>query len=189
MVGYWDPLTRLVFCSFTPVDSGSFPKGTTGKWRLIVDMSAPEGASIKYGISESVCSLTYPGLEDAIHNITCLGQGALLAKVDIKSAYRNVPIHPEDRWLMGMCWEGALYVDTTLPFGLCSAPKIFTALADAAEWIIRQAGVDVIIHYLDDFLVIGAPGTPECSTALRTLIDIFHRLGFPIAMEKLEGPT
>ncbi len=40
-----------------------------------------------------------------------------------------VPIHPEDR----MVWEGGPYVDTALPFGLSSAPKIFTAVADTIE--------------------------------------------------------
>jgi len=44
-------------------------------------------------------------------------------------------VHPDDRWLFGMSWEGAVYVDITLPFGLRSSPKIFTALAEAAEWI------------------------------------------------------
>ena len=168
---------------------GVIPKGSSGKWRLIVDMSAPEGASINDGISEAICSLSYISVADAIRNIASIGQGALLAKIDIKSAYRNVPIHPEDRWLMGMSWEGALYIDTSLPFGLRSAPKIFTALAVAAEWVIKQAGVGFVVHYLDDFLVTGAPGTPECATALRTILDVFCRLGFPIAIEKLEGPT
>ena len=121
---------------------GVIPKGSSGKWLLIVDMSAPEGASINDGINEVVCSLSYVSVANAVHSITSLGQGALLAKVDVKS---NVPIHPEDRWLMGMNWEGALYIDTALPFGLQSAPKIFTALADAAEW---QAGVNFILHYL-----------------------------------------
>ena len=168
---------------------GVIPKSTAGKWRLIVDMSDPEGASINDGICESVCSLTYVTVSDAVQSIMQLGQGALLAKVDIKSAYRNVPIHPEDRWLMGMSWEGALYIDTTLPFGLRSAPKIFTALADAAEWIMRQSGVHFVLHYLDDYLVTGAPGTPECAIALKTMMSVFHRLGFPIACEKVEGPT
>ena len=53
--------------------------------------------------------------------------------VDIKSAYRSVLIHPEDRWLMGMSWEGVLYIDTALPFGIRPAAKISTALADVAE--------------------------------------------------------
>ena len=55
------------------------------------------------------------------------------SKIDIKSAYRIVPVHPEDRPLLGMRWQGKIYVDATLPFGLRSAPKIFNALADAAQ--------------------------------------------------------
>ena len=34
-------------------------------------------------------------------------------------------------------WEGSIYADKTLPFGLRSAPKKFSALADALEWILR----------------------------------------------------
>ena len=60
---------------------------------------------------------------------------------------------------------------------------IFTALVDAAEWIIKRAGTGFVIHYLDDFLVMGAP---ECSIALGMMLDVFHHLG---AVEKLEGPT
>ena len=55
----------------------------------------------------------------------------------MKQAYRNVPVHGEDRWLLEML---GLFVDTVLPFGLRSAPKIFTALADAVEWIAKQEG-------------------------------------------------
>ena len=40
-----------------------------------------------------------------------------------------VLIHPED--LLGMRWDGRIFVDKTLPFGLRSAPMIFSALADA----------------------------------------------------------
>jgi hypothetical protein len=64
-----------------------------------------------------------------------------------------------------MRWEESLFVDTALPFGLRSAPKIFTAIADAVEWILKQAGVKFVIHYLDDFLLIGAPGSQECAEA------------------------
>ena len=85
---------------------------------------------------------------------------------------------------MGMSWEGALYIDMALSFGLRSAPKIFTALAAAAEWIMRQSGVHFVLHYLDDYLATGAPGSPECGIALRTMMSAFHRLGFPISHVK-----
>ena len=85
--------------------------------------------------------------------------------------------------------EDSLFTDTTLPFGLCSAPKNFTAVADAAEWILRQASVDFVLHYLDDFLLIGPPDLPECAKALHTLLATFRRLGLQIAEDKLVGST
>ena len=74
-----------------------------------------------------------------------------MAKVDIRNAYRIVPVHPDDRSLLSMMWEGVLYVDTALPFGLQSAPKIFTAVVDAMEWVAKSKGLSNLLHYLDDF--------------------------------------
>lgn len=45
----------------------------------------------------------------------------------------------------------------SLPFGLRSAPMIFSVAADALLWIIAQQGVQVAIHYLDEFLFVGSP--------------------------------
>ena len=60
-----------------------------------------------------------------------------MTKMDIMHAYRNVPVHPEDRLLLGMMWEGKVYADKTIPFGLRSAPLIFTAVADALMWMMH----------------------------------------------------
>ena len=90
-----------------------------------------------------------------------LGRGANLAKVDIKSAYRIVPVNPEDHMLLGMQWKGKTFLDTRLPFGLRSAPIIFTALADALEWIVKQQGVRYLYHYLDDYITLGEPNSTE----------------------------
>ena len=81
-----------------------------------------------------------------------LGPGTLLLKVDLKSAYRIVPVNPLDRHLLGLCWEDHAYVDQALPFGLRSAPILFTAVADAVTWALMQAGISFVMHYLDDYL-------------------------------------
>ena len=73
-----------------------------------------------------------------------------------------------------------------LPFGLRSTPKIFTALADALEWILRRRGID---HYLDDFVVIGPPGSSECAQSLETVLQGCADLGVPLAGDKIEGPV
>ena len=95
-----------------------------------------------------------------------------LAKVDINSAYRMVPVHPDDRLLLGMQWENNLYVDGTLPFGLRSAPRISTAVADALEWQARFKGTEHILYYLDDFLITAPAGNPQCSA--RNKLAIGH---------------
>ena len=169
---------------------GVIPKsGKPGKWRLIVDMSSPRGQSINNGISEELSSLSYISVDDVARVVALLGKNTLLAKVDIKSAYRMVLVHPQDRMLLGMEWQGSIYVDTCLPFGLRSAPRIFTALADAIEWGAQQLGVTWLLHYLDDYIILGAPGSQECAANMATFLELCRMLGVPIAMEKCEGPT
>ena len=142
---------------------GVIPKSESGKWHLIVDMSSPEGGSINEGICKEWCSLAYISVDDVACAVVKLGKGALMAKFDLKAAYGNVPVHPDDCWLLGMVWENQLFVDIALPFGLRSAPMIFSALADGLEFMIRQAGVDRVGHYLDDFVLVGSPGLGELS--------------------------
>ena len=64
-----------------------------------------------------------------------------------------------------------MYVDGKLPFGLRSAPKIFNALADGLEWCVSKEGVPYIYHYLDDFIVLGPPGSPVCPKIFNALAD------------------
>lgn len=87
-----------------------------------------------------------------------------------ESAFRNVPVHPHDRHLLGMRWNGQLYIGTVLPFGLCSSPEIFNCIADALQWIAKQRGTSYLDHYLDDFITTGAPKGEECSQSLSILI-------------------
>ena len=94
---------------------------------------------------------------------------SLLAKVDIEAAYQLVPVHPQDRQLQAVKRNDRVYVDPMLPFGLRSAPKIFNAIADALEWILHHQGVEFCEHYLDDFIILGRPDSPECQQALASL--------------------
>ena len=73
-----------------------------GKWRLILGLSHPEGQSVNDGINEKLSSLSYVSVDDIVNTILLLGQGAMLAKIDVRSAYRVIPVHPEDRMLLGM---------------------------------------------------------------------------------------
>ena len=118
-------------------------------------------------IDPKLCSLKYITVDQVAKQAIALGEGSLIAKIDIKSAYRLIPVAPKDRLYLGMKWEGKVYIDGMLPFGLRSTPKIFNAVADALEWCVAEEGVGIIYHYLDDFAVLGPPNSEECGVNLQ----------------------
>ena len=160
-----------------------------GKWRLIVDLSSPRGKSVNDGIDPLLCSLSYARLDDAVLRILKVGTGSLLEKLDIESAYRMIPVHPDDRGVLGMRWQGSVCLDAALPFGLRSAPKIFSAVADTLLWIMFRNGITWGIHYLDDYLFCGTPDSKECLRNLDVALYTCKVLGVPVAINKVEAPT
>ena len=164
-------------------------KGQPGKWRLIVDLSSPGGYSVNDGISADEFSMHYIKLDQIIHMVAKHGPGAMMAKFDVEAAYRNVAVHPEDRYLLGMKWRGQFFVDLALPFGLRSAPYIFNSIADMVEWIIiNRYNVADLMHYLDDFLTAGPARSNQCANNLQTALAVCRSLGLPLHPGKCVGP-
>ena len=97
---------------------GLVPKSQSDRWRMIVDLSVSNGAIVNDGIGADVCSLTYASVDNAVLIIQHLGQGTQLIKMDLKDAYRIIPVHPQDHHLLGIQWNNQVFVDRSLPFGL-----------------------------------------------------------------------
>ena len=137
------PLQHSDHVHISPV--GLVPEGHRGDaWRMIVDLSHPSGRSVNDLIPSDLCSLRYPSIDEAVDYSLALGHYTPLIKIDLKNACRILPIHHiphlthtnayrilPNTHLLGVCWEDGVYVDLCLPFGLRSAPKIFTAIADS----------------------------------------------------------
>ena len=169
---------------------GVVPKGhIPGKWRVITDLSFPPNGSVNEGIDPILCSLTYLSIETVAHTVSLLGTGAMMAKIDIEAAYRLLPVHPQDRLLLGIEWNGEVFCDAMLPFGLRSAPKIFNAVADGLEWILQRKGINYLYHYLDDFIILGRAGSNQCVDDLAALKQVCSELGVPLAADKCAGPA
>jgi len=160
-------------------------KHKPGKWRLIVDLSSPDKASVNNGISESLSLLSCFSVDHLSALVLEAGRGAFSTKADIKEAYRMLPVHSQDQHLLGVYWEGS---DQTLPFGLRSAPKIFSAVADAIQWILYHRGLHRTLHYLDDFITVASSKTLAVSQK-QSLISTWEKLGVPMEVSKLEGPV
>ncbi|XP_077182618.1 uncharacterized protein LOC143832292 [Paroedura picta] len=116
--------------------------------------------------------------------------GALLAKADIQSAFRLLPIHPEDFDLLGIEYGGRWYVDKTMPMGCSIACAAFEAFSSFLEWAVRRRGrFREITHFLDDFLIAGRGGTDSCARRLGVFQAVAAELGVPLAQDKTEGPA
>ena len=154
---------------------------------LIVDLSHPKHKSVNDGIPKKLCSMFYITIDNAVHKIIEFGPGTELAKIDVKDAFHLIPVSPLDHHLLTMEWRGGIFIDTCLPFGLHSAPKLFNLMADFLEWILEQQGVTFLLHYLDDYLTLGHPGSQECHNNLQVILATCEMLGVPLALEKVEG--
>ena len=141
------------------------------------------------GIDPALTSLTYITVDSVMHVVQQLGKGSLLAKMDTESAYVLVPVHPQDRILQAVEWDGQIYVDPMLPFGLRSAQIFFTAVADMLNWCLQRAGIRFVSHYLDDFIVTAPPQSEECQRAVEALNLVCAKLGVPTVPHKWDGPT
>ena len=131
--------------------------------------------------------MSYISVDDAIRQIGMLGPGIILAKINIESAFRLIPVHPADGHLLAMEWKGSIYFDTCLPFSLRPVPKPFNVLADLLEWILVNQGATHLLHYLDD-LTLGPLGTLVVSEPRAAHPSVPH-VGNPFRYKKVEGPT
>lgn len=134
--------------------------------------------------SRKLSTLPYVSVDDVVAGILQRGRGTLMAKMDIRYAYRNIPVHPSDRVLLSI---RETYADATLPFGLRSAPLIYSAIADALQWIMERTGVQWVAHYIDDFITIGAPDSLECQENAVIMHSACDRVGFPVEPEKAKA--
>lgn len=171
---------------------GLVPKKNSEKWRTIFHLSYPKGSSesLNACIPIEDFTLQYIRIDDAISLVLEHGPGCFMTKTDIQSAFRIIPVHPEDWELLGMARKDHYYFDKALPFGLRSAPFIFNQLSESLEWLVKHyLKIPSIIHILDDFFIVQPPPSSHCATALCRILTLFTELNIPLAPNKTFRPT
>ena len=184
------PYDEPPFTNFRVSPLGLVPKKEEGEFRLIHHLSYPSGDSVNDHIDPKLCSVQYTSFDKAIEMVQKLGPGALLAKADIKSAFRLLPVSPSDFELLGFKFEGKYYFDKCLPFGCSISCALFEKFATFLEYLVRQlVTAGHLEHYLDDYLGGGTANNNEC----KAIIEAFHSqcniLGVPLAKDKCLGPV
>ena len=93
-------------------------------------------------------------MESALTIMKSLAMGDWVVSIDVKDAYLHVPIHPEYQKYLHLAFRGKVYKFTVLPFGVATAPYVFTRIVGAMADAIHLEGIK-FHHYLDDWLIVG----------------------------------
>ena len=105
-----------------------------------------------------------------------------MVKLDLKDAYLSVPIHPSSQKYLQFSWEGQSWQFRALPFGLSSAPYVFTKLLKPVVSTLRKLGIRIIL-YLDDMLIMSR-SKEETRRNLATTVELLIALGFIVNLKK-----
>ena len=120
---------------------------------------------------------------ESLGNIrSLLKPGGFMMKIDLQDAYMLVPVAPKSRSLLVFIFDGKIYRFKVMPFGLNSAPRIFTKLFKPILRLLRSPGMLLII-YLDDILLI-ASTADLCLAQGKFLRKLLQDLGFLVNINK-----
>ncbi len=146
----------------------------TGGWRPIIDLSQ----------LNRLISAPHFKMETLDKVRLSLNAGDWVTSLDLTDAYFHIAIHPRSRRYLRFTFQGVVYQFRALPFGLCTAPYVFTRVVKATLRFIHQQGIR--LHaYLDDWLQ-PASSKELAKSHMQVVLEETLRLGFIPNWEKSE---
>ena len=191
IIGPFDtPPFDLLICSPIAI----VPKHEPGKFRLIHDLSFPQGASVNSAIPKDETKVCHDNIDKVVSIVKQFGRRALMAKTDIENAFRLLPIFPLDRCLLGFTWKSdkgvrQFNVDCCLPMGLSVSCRYFEIFSSALQWIMEVKYGAVMSHTIDDFFFVGPSNSEMCGISLSRFLSICKDISIPIKEDKTVLPT
>lgn len=142
-----------------------------------------DAAHINDAIPDSAKSVAYGSIRDLC------ATGTVAVKLDLKAAFRSVPVVEADRRYLGVRVDGVTLRYARLPFGLATSPRLFVeALQRSLDAIPLPSGSS-ITSYVDD-IAICAPSPAVCAELLCLVVRRLIDDGWRVAASKTFGrPT
>ena len=168
-------------------------EASSGLYRLIQDFSYPwndASNGINAMVPKENKKVSYSGIDDVARMALELGPPSWAMRIDIKHAFKCLPLHPLQWQYTGFKFQGAYFIQTRTPFGASASCLNFEKVARLLRWIIqKQYPKAFITNYLDDFWL-----TQKTKTELQNLAALFTRIieveiSFPISHNKTLGPA
>ena len=168
------------------------PKDEPNLRRVILDLSYPEGKSVNDGIPAGLLDgaefqMRLPSPFDLARKIVQYGPDVLLYKADLRRAYRQLRSDPLDWPFLALEWQGKIYLDVAIPFGLRHGASACQRTTEAIAAIVEEDVAADTLPYIDDTAGIAYPVAAWLH--YETLISTISRLGLEPAMDKCAAPS
>ena len=122
-------------------------------------------------------------METLQHVTEILKRDAYFTSIDLKNAYFSIPISKNSRKYLKFIWNDVLYEFVCLPFGLSSAPRVFTKIMKPIFSYMRSQGISCFF-YIADSLHQDIDQETSIDNATM-LLQMTQELGFYINFENL----
>ena len=115
---------------------------------------------------------------------TSLIPGEWVSLIDLSDTYLHIPIHPNSRKYLRFCHRSQVFQFTSLPFGLATAPQVFTIIVKEVKLMALSRGLR-LHQYLDDWLI-RSQSQEEAQVNTQAVVDLTQSLGWIINQQKIQ---
>ena len=145
---------------------------TSGGWRMIIDLKR---------LNKWIVHSHFK-IEDKSYIKLLLDRNDFMISLDLRDAFHSISIHDDHKKFLCFEFLGTRYMFNVLPFGLTSAPRIFTKIVKPVIAYLRGLGLKLSV-YLDDIIIIANSKTTLLNHA-KLALDLFTKLGFNLNLRK-----
>ena len=148
------------------------PKRDSDDCRVILNLKV---------LNNYICKIPFR-LEGYDVIISMLRQGDYMISIDLKDAFLMFLLHCKYHRFFCFEWQGVRYCYTCMPFGLTSAPRVFTKVLKSVLVFLRSKGLRISAWF--DDMILMAENIPLLLEHLYFARLILRSLGFIINSEK-----
>lgn len=162
--------------------------GAPGKYRLVQNCSYRNelGVSVNMWIDPDDFPTEWGTAAEFAEIVATCAPGSQACSLDVDSAFRNIPIHPNHKpWLVIQVENGSFYIDHVCPFGIASGCGLQGCIMDAIVDILAARGIHLTKKWVDDLSNVREPtgidanGAWIYSHGVQDIFDVTAPLGVP----------
>lgn len=191
---YFPAQLQKIIGNFRTAPLGAVPKPNSVKFRVIQDLSFPRNdptlPSVNSEIDSDLFLCEWSTFAQCCFVLAKAPPGTQAAVFDVDSAYRIIPITPEDQRHFCVMWDNLIYIDHCAAFGSALSCGLFGRVADAFVAIIKNLSVDQVLKWVDDIIIVCYPYPSSTASPFRfqasLIFNIAQYLGWPWSIPKFQ---